>query len=160
MKKLRLFLGLEQRTSALMRAAFLRFNGLIEERLPAIGARLRLLCAAAIHLLNSISRPSAIAGLISTIVVDTVKRKLWRGFRAHVCNECLKRKPFFTHANAARAVVFECRVVRIEATTLHGSPCSIFSSIYHAVASKASAAFCGANVESRTFSNEAIAAMA
>jgi hypothetical protein len=78
--------------------------------------------------------PSAIFWRVIAVVVDTLHRILNRGAWSHVSIECLKRiKPLWTYGYSTASVVWVILDGRIKAPILHGSPCTVFRGIAHAM---------------------------
>lgn len=81
---------------------------------------------ALISTLDDAARPTAVAGLVVTVVVDAVEGSVGWPF-AHVCEEVLVsassvRIPAITDCYTAAAVVLVARCVRIEASLKHAPP--------------------------------------
>lgn len=68
-------------------------------------------------------RPSAVFNVVWPVVVDSLQRVFFSRWMTHVGNKSLKRgAPRVTNCDAAPAVVFEKRVVRVFAALLHAGP--------------------------------------
>lgn len=78
--------------------------------------------------------PTAIVRRVWAIVVDAVNGVLRRRLRSHVGQESLEGvAPTVTDSDATPAIVLKSRRVRIQATSFHGFPCSMFWSACQAV---------------------------
>lgn len=92
---------------------------------PYMAQLLSRAIAAIVPLLKA-GRPSAIAGLIMSVVVDAINGVLARRSVPHVCKESVERiSPSGAHSNTAPAVVWIASRTGYEASRLHTGPHSV-----------------------------------
>jgi hypothetical protein len=72
--------------------------------------------------LFGLSRPTTIAGLVISVIVNSIQRKLGRRTLSHVGKKVLKLMPSLTDSNASSAIAVEPRLVRVFAAIEHVAP--------------------------------------
>jgi len=88
----------------------------------------------AVGILITNGRPSAISRFVIAVVVDTIKRVVFRTL-AHVGKKVIEFSPTFTNANTATTVMFPSSGFGISAPLQHGVPRSVSRMIGHAMRS-------------------------
>ena len=98
--------------------------------------------AAVVRLLDGCS-PSAVAGLVASVVVDAVDGVGGRGLWSHIAQECgVTIAPLCAHGDAASAVACELGVRRAEASALQSLPRPVFGVAPASVSGAVTAAAC------------------
>jgi hypothetical protein len=78
--------------------------------------------------------PSAIIGLVVSVIVDSIYRMRWAWALAHVGEKVLKGiQPTVTNSYASAAIITVVMVTLIKATPFHSGPRPIFNRVGHAV---------------------------
>lgn len=84
--------------------------------------------------LLSFGSPSAIIGLVVTVIVFAVNGMLLAGPRPHIGIEVLERRqPAVANADSTPAVIGKARILLVEAPYFHICPCLIFRKPTHSV---------------------------
>jgi hypothetical protein len=90
--------------------------------------------SACISALSGVQNPSAIAGLIIAVIVDTFNRMIGRWFWSHISKKRRERiQPAATYRYSSRAIFLPILCVRISATRFHRRPNSVLRGFRHSV---------------------------